>query len=79
MDGMGAFGRGTIKNPKTNDIRLSLKLSDRSTREYISKLQKNQKIHNFVNGYQHNTQALVLWNRLLAVLAVGFSDQPALP
>jgi hypothetical protein len=64
---------------KKNDMRLLLKLSDRSTIEYISKLQKNQKVHDFFKGYQHNTRAPVLWNSKLAALAAGFSDPPALP
>ena len=33
----------------------------------------------FFKGYQHNTQAPVLWNSKLAALAAGFSDPPALP
>ena len=76
---MGAFVRGTIKNQKKNDIQLLLKPSDRFTIEYIPKLQKKQKVHILFKGYQHNTQAPVLWNSKLAALEAGFSDPPALP
>ena len=54
-----------------------MKLSDWSIMEYISKLQKNQTVHNFFKGYQHNTQAPVLWNSQLSAVAAGFSDPPA--
>ena len=63
---------------KKNDMRLLLKLRDRSTMEYISKLKKNQTVHNFFKGYQHNSQAPVLWNSNLAALAAGFGDPTAL-
>ena len=56
-----------------NDIRLLLRLGDRSTMKYITNLHKNKKIDSFFKGYLYDNQGAVSWEPLLAASAAGFA------
>ena len=57
---------------KKDDIRLLLKLGNRSTMNYISKLNKNKAIDEFFKGYSFHNQVVALWDPILVATAAGF-------
>ena len=58
---------------KKDDMRLLLRLGDRSTMRYISNLHKNKAIDSFFKGYSCNSTEAVSWNPDMAAKAAGFA------
>ena len=59
---------------KKDDMRLLLRLGDRSSMKYISSLHKNKTIECFFKGYSLSNHKGVKWNPMLAASAAGFSQ-----
>ena len=58
---------------KKDDMRLLLRLGDRSSMKYISSLRKNKTIECFFKGYSLSNHKGVKWDPKMAASAAGFS------